>query len=250
MSAGLQAIRGVLLDSFGTLLELQAPVDQLCAQLDGRFGVQVSAEQARVALSAEITYYRDHMASARDAESLAALRLRCAEVLRDALPAQPGLCSAEPERLAEVLMGSLRFRVYPEVPETLALLRAAGLRLVVVSNWDVSLAEVLARCGLAAMLDGVVSSAVVGAAKPDPRPFAIGLQLAGVAAAQAVHVGDIAAEDVAGALAAGVRPVLLRRDGETLVARDEETLAARGGEVPAAVTVISSLSELPALLGI
>ena len=48
----------------------------------------------------------------------------------------------------------------------------AGLRLVVVSNWDVSLHEVLARTGLTPLLDGAVTSAEVGAAKPDPAPAA------------------------------------------------------------------------------
>ena len=56
-----------------------------------------------------------------------------------------------------------------------------GIRLVVVSNWDVSLHERLAETGLAPLLDGAVASAELGAAKPDPAIFARGLELAGAA---------------------------------------------------------------------
>jgi putative hydrolase of the HAD superfamily len=83
----------------------------------------------------------------------------------------------------------------------------------VVSNWDVSLLEVLERVGLAPLVDAVVTSAAVGSRKPDPAIFTHALALAGTAAAQARHVGDSLAEDVAGARACGIRPVLLLRDG-------------------------------------
>src|SRR5207244_11352430 len=108
-----------------------------------------------------------------------------------------------------------------------------GLRLVVASNWDCSLPDVLARAGLASLLDGVVTSATVGATKPDPTLFAAALEVAGCAAAEAVHVGDSLENDVAGARAAGVAPVLLDR--------------ARGSHD--GVTTIASLSELPGVVG-
>jgi len=110
-------------------------------------------------------------------------------------------------------------------------LRAAGQRLVVVSNWDVSLHDVLGATGLAGLLDGVVCSAQVGCSKPDPAIFARALELAGVAADEAVHVGDSPEEDVAGALAAGIRPILLRRDSA-------------GPKGPADVPTLASLREL------
>jgi putative hydrolase of the HAD superfamily len=110
-------------------------------------------------------------------------------------------------------------------------LRAAGRRVVVVSNWDFSLHDVLGRIGLAPLLDGIVTSAECGARKPAREIFERALRLAGAEAAEAIHVGDSLAEDVEGARAAGVMPVLLRRDG------------ASG---PRGVTTIRSLTELPA----
>ena len=57
------------------------------------------------------------------------------------------------------------------------------------------------------MLDAVVTSAEAGARKPDPAIFdAVGRPIER-------HVGDSEHEDVAGARAAGIEPVLIRRDG-------------------------------------
>ena len=55
----------------------------------------------------------------------------------------------------------------------------------------------------------VIDSGAVGVAKPDPAIFAIALEACGVAPERVVHVGDAVGADVAGALAAGVRPLHL-----------------------------------------
>jgi len=73
---------------------------------------------------------------------------------------------------------------------------------------------VLERLGLAEMLDGIVTSAACGARKPSPEIFEHALGVAGVAAHDALHVGDSFAEDVDGARAAGIEAVLIKRDGE------------------------------------
>jgi putative hydrolase of the HAD superfamily len=116
--------------------------------------------------------------------------------------------------LQAALLASLRFAPYPEVPGVLRALRAAGARLVVVSNWDVSLHDVLAGTGLRPLVDAVLTSAELGIAKPDPAIFAAALEAAGgVRAAAALHVGDDEEADARGARAAGVPAVLVRRDG-------------------------------------
>jgi putative hydrolase of the HAD superfamily len=199
----------VLLDALGTLLELEPPAPHLCAELAAR-GTVISEAEAAAALRAEIAYYRAHHDKAVDGAALAKLRDRCTAVLAGALPEH----ARDTPDLRGALLASLRFRPYPEVPEVLGALRAAGLRLVVVSNWDVSLHEALARTGLTPLLDGAISSAEAGAAKPAPAIFARALALAGdIAPGAAVHVGDDAALDVAGACAAGIAPVLVLRDG-------------------------------------
>jgi putative hydrolase of the HAD superfamily len=149
-------------------------------------------------------YYKEHSHEGRDAESVAALRARCADILSWEL---------DREVPVETMMSSIRFRAYGDAAPALAALRARGLRLVCVSNWDVSLTEVLERCGLGDSLDGVVTSAGSGSRKPDPVIFSQALEIAGCRASEAVHVGDTEEEDVAGAKAAGIRPILLNREG-------------------------------------
>ena len=218
----------VLLDALGTLLALEPPAPHLRFELAARFGVDVSEAQAARAIAAEIAYYRAHLDEGRDAAGLDALRRRCAEVLRSALP-DALAARLELDPLLDALLASLRFSAFPDVRPALEAARARGQRLVVVSNWDVSLVGVLRGLELEPLLDGILTSAVVGARKPAPAIFERALALAGVTPDQAIHVGDSLDEDVAGARAAGIEPVLIRRGGGPAVPR---------------VRTISRLSEL------
>ncbi len=222
-------IRAITIDALGTLLELLPPAPRLRAGLRERFGLAVSDAQAMRAMRAEIGFYRAHLHVGRDEAGLAALRRRCAEVLRDTLAA-PGL---DLDALTEVLLDAIRFEPFPDAVPALQELRAAGVRLVAASNWDVSLHEQLERTGLRPLLDGAVSSAEAGAAKPDPAILVRALEIAGAAPGEAWHVGDDLEADVGAARAAGVRPVLIDREG--------------GIDAPAGVLRIASLAELPAL---
>jgi len=192
----MQAVtRCVLLDALGTLVRLEPPWDHL----DGE-----PSEPLERAFRAEMSYYREHSDEGRDPDSLAALRRRCAAILSAELGREVAV---------EEMMAAIRFRAYPDAAPALAELRALGVRLVCVSNWDYSLPDVLARVGLADELDGVVTSAAVGARKPDPRLFEAALEVAGCAADEALQVGDTPTEDVEGANAAGIRALLIDRDG-------------------------------------
>jgi putative hydrolase of the HAD superfamily len=217
-------VRAVLLDALGTLVELPAPWPALVEELAAR-GAVIDEEQARAALRAEMAYYRAHHDEATGMAELDDLRDRCTEVLRAALPER----ARSAADLRGALLASLRFRAYPEVPGVLDELRELGVARVVVSNWDVSLRAVLDETGLAPLLDGLVISAEVGASKPDPAIFARALAVAGVSAGEALHVGDTAAADLAGARAAGIRALHLDRSGA-----DGDALA--------------SLAELPGLV--
>ena len=219
----------VLLDALGTLVSLEAPAGALRAELGRRFEISISESEAQTAMSAEMAYYRTHLDEGRDAPTLEALRRRCARIVRDELPEASGALGVDLGRLTEALLASLHFSAYPDAVPALRRLRAVGSRLVVVSNWDVSLPDVLERVGLASLLDGVVTSAGVGARKPARAIFEEALRVAGVARAQALHVGDGLEEDVEGALAAGIEAVYLARDG------------AAG---PMGVRTISTLAEL------
>jgi putative hydrolase of the HAD superfamily len=221
--------RAVLLDALGTLMRFEPPAPLLRAELRERLGVDVGAAAAVAAIEAEIAYYRAHLHEGRDPASLARLRRRSAEAMRPALGLDAGGAV-----LTEALLAALRFSAYPDAAPALRRLRALGLRIVVVSNWDASLHERLRETGLAPLVDAAVASAELGGAKPGGAIFAHALELAGVPAEAAMHVGDSPREDVEGALAAGLRAVLVARDGAA-------------PSVPAGVPVLSSLEGLPAL---
>ena len=224
----------VTLDALGTLVALQRPAPLLAAQLRARGG-RCSERQAASAIAAEIAYYRAHLNTGVDAGSLARLRGRCAAVLGEALRhAGAEIEGLSRRQLLDALLAALRFEPYPEVPAALRRLRAAGHRLVVVSNWDVSLHEMLRRSGLDGLLDAAISSAEAGAPKPSPAIFRRALELVGAQAGDGLHAGDSLEHDVAGARAAGLRPVLVARGPGRF-------------DAPAGVAVIASLAELPAL---
>jgi putative hydrolase of the HAD superfamily len=221
--------KALLFDALGTLVRLDPPVPRLRQQLAERFGIHVSERDATAALAAEIRYYRAHLDQGRDRDSLAELRRRCAGVLRDALPAPSGATGLGLEELTVALLSALHFSAFDDGPEAIRAARARGLRVVVASNWDVSLHDVLAQVRVAPLVDGVVTSAEVGARKPAPAMFEQALRLADAAPGEAMHVGDSVEEDVTGALGAGIEPVFLSRDGR---------------QAPAGVRQISSLREL------
>jgi putative hydrolase of the HAD superfamily len=220
----------VLLDVLGTLVELEPPAPRLRAEIERRTGIDVSQERAGAAFGAEISYYLAHHLEGRDMEAVERLRDRCAEEIRRALAVE-GL---EHSAAREAMLAALRFRAFPDAVPALSELRARGLRLVAASNWDASLPEGLEQAGLAPYLDGAVSSAVAGAAKPDPAVFVAALEVAGCAPADALHVGDSPDADVAGARAAGIAAALLDRHGVL--------------PEPPGVAKIASLAEVASLI--
>lgn len=207
-------LRACLIDALGTTVRLLPPWERLDPEvIEG-----ISPQRVRAAFEAEMSHYAGHAHEARDAASLAALREECAAILSQGLGRGVSV---------KAMMAAIAFEAYPDARPTLADLRGLGLRVVCVSNWDHELERVLENVGLAPCFDGVVASAVAGSRKPDPAIFERGLELAGCAATEAVHVGD-SDDDDAGARAASVEFVRIDRSGER-------------GE-------IRSLAELPAML--
>jgi putative hydrolase of the HAD superfamily len=199
----------VLFDALGTLVELEPPWPFLRAALAGR-GVDVTEEDAKQAMLAEMSYYRAHHMEGSDDAPLGELRARCAGVLREHLPAVQAM---DEQELVNILMEAIRFRPYPDAAPALGRVRQLGLKAAVVSNWDVSLRRILGDIGLGGLVDEIVVSAEVGAAKPDPAIYQAALGRLRSSAHQALFVGDSPETDIAGALGAGVRAVLVDRAG-------------------------------------
>jgi HAD superfamily hydrolase (TIGR01509 family) len=180
----------VTLDGYGTLLTLVDPLPKLQV-----LAPEHAPEAVERAFRAEAEYYSAHSAEGRDEPSLTRLRADCTAVFNEALGST---------LTADQYVGALEFEVLDGVADTLERLRAHGLALAVVANWDFSLHEHLRRHELDHFFAAVVVAAELGAVKPDPAPFHAALERLGVPAERALHVGDHA-NDERGAAAAGMR---------------------------------------------
>ena len=118
------------------------------------------------------------------------------------------------DRMRRVPTQRLWSAVLPGIPAALVRARELGLRLVVVSNSDGTAEQGMVDAGLRPLVDAVVDSEIFGVEKPDRRIFEHALSLAGVPPSAAIHVGDLYAADVIGAMRAGIHPVLLDPYGD------------------------------------
>jgi putative hydrolase of the HAD superfamily len=122
--------------------------------------------------------------------------------------------------------------MYPEVPEVLRAIRGTGVKIGLISNTQRCLSTFAEHFELVGLFDVSLSSYQHGFMKPHPSIFEAALRAVDSAPEQAVMVGDSLAHDIAGALAIGMRGVLVARAG-------------RQPGTPPDLPVIQSLRELP-----
>lgn len=185
-------------DAHGTLIGLVDPRPGLERGLL-RHGVVRTLDEIGSAFRTEIAHYRALAPDGHDAESVARIRHECCGIFLDTLSSAIEIDSFLPD-----FLGSFQFEPEPGAIEVLTGLRRRGLAIAIVSNWDCSLGETLAPLGLSELVDLVVTSAEVGAAKPDPRIFHYALEGLAAVPGRALHIGDEEC-DRTGALAAGMR---------------------------------------------
>ena len=142
---------------------------------------------------------------------------------------------APSDLLAKVSERRISFNPYPESEAVMKELRDMGLKLYVVSNWDVLLEEVLEDLGWTDYFDGIIASAVVGVEKPATEIFEEALRVSGASRDRTIHVGNDPETDVIGASQCGLDVVFVNRKGY------EET--------PEATFTIPDLKPLPRALG-
>jgi putative hydrolase of the HAD superfamily len=188
----------VTVDGFGTLVRLEDPVPLFRRELAAR-GVDCSGDAIRAGFSAEVAYYRPNALLGRDPETLAALRLECTRIFLEGAGAE-----LEPESFVGAFMDSIVMEPIEGAFELVRALRARGLELAVVSNWDIGLTEQLERLGVASLFTAIVTTAEAGAPKPEPAVFRLALEKLGVEAGRALHIGDEPGDED-GARAAGMQ---------------------------------------------
>ncbi len=123
---------------------------------------------------------------------------------------------------------------FDDVLPALIVLKERGLTLGLISNMNMSGADLLSDLELADHVDFAVTSEEIGFEKPHPVAFESALERAGVESGEAMMVGDQPSSDIVGAVNVGIAPILIDRDGNH---RDYDTCPR-----------ITTLEELPPLV--
>ncbi|MCB9763409.1 MAG: HAD-IA family hydrolase [Alphaproteobacteria bacterium] len=193
--------RALLLDAGGTLLSPAEPVAQTYARLGKGFavpGAAAIAPRLRAAFAAGAAWRQ--IGDGRPFwRTVVATATGCDD---------PDYF----ERLYAWYVRPDAWRLAPGAREAVGALRARGVGVAVVSNWDTRLRPLLEGMGVAAWIDALVCSGELGLEKPDPAIFLVACAALGVAPADALHVGDSAQADVAAARAAGCQAALWDHD--------------------------------------
>jgi FMN phosphatase YigB (HAD superfamily) len=212
MNESRQQIRAVTFDAYGTLLRLDRPFERLREKL-ARVGLPVPMKAVTKIFLQEMTFYREHHLEGSNPENLLRLRFRCAELLFRLLAQQGYSAKLSEEQQLHVLMSSIRLQLHDDALPVLKWCLARGLVTGVVSNWDCSLPATLEEV-CSHHFSCVMVSAAEGVEKSDPRLFLKAAQCFNVPPSHIVHIGDEEESDLHGAERAGLKAVLLDREGE------------------------------------
>lgn len=211
-------IKALLYDIGGTLLYPKPPLEELCAHAEAVSGLHVPHEAFGQALP-----YLRHFFGERD-QPLGSIwrsnhRIRETWAEYYAVAMQAIGVDAPVEQLLDAgrvmtdwYTHADRWALFDDVPPVLAEAGRRGLVQGVISDWGTDLVDILHGVEVSPHMQFVVSSGVIGYAKPSPEIFHAALARAGVPAEQALYVGDTYVLDVLGARAAGLAAVLIDRD--------------------------------------
>ena len=199
-------LRAIFFDVGGTLIHPWPSVGAIYAAVACRHGLTVTPEQME-------SVFRESWAALKRPGLTVSRKEWWRELVFRVLGRENEACF---EELFTQFARAEAWRVYPDVEETLREVRARGLHVGVVSNWDERLRPLLREIGLAPWFDSITVSCEIGVEKPDAAIFQAALHAAGVSAHEAGHIGDSYIEDVCGAELAGLRAVLVNRNDENM----------------------------------
>lgn len=205
MIPSLKDIRAVTFDVGGTLIAPWPSVGHAYAEVAARFGISGVAPEA---------LNQQFAAAWRERHDFDYSRAAWQELVHRTFA---GLWPEPPDPdCFEAIYGHFAtaapWRLFDDVLPALAELKALGLKLAVISNWDERLRPLLQELRLDVYFDSFAISHETGCVKPAPGIFRRAAAELDVPPACILHVGDSADEDVAGARAAGIKATLLDRN--------------------------------------
>ncbi len=222
----LSGVRACVFDAYGTLFDF-ASAARACPDVPGEAADRLTA----LWRDKQVQYTWLRAAQGRHADF--------AQVTADALDfALETLGLERPGLRGRLLDLYLTLAAFPEVPDVLARVRAAGLRTAILSNGTPAmLAAAVAGAGLAGLFDAVLSVEEVGAFKPDRRVYQLAVDRLGIPSSAIAFVSSNG-WDAYAASAFGMRVVWCNRYRQR-----RERLP---GEPNCEIT---TLADLPSLVG-
>ena len=209
-------IKAVFFDLYHTLVCYDPPREELQAMALKEFGIEVSPEvfQRPLVIADEFIYQELIRSSLtkRPKEEQMAVWVQYEKILLK----EAGIKADE--QLIFKLMGNMlkmdyKLVLFDDVMPALTDLNARNLILGLISNVDRDITSLLNKLGVKPLLQVVVTSQDAGVNKPQPEIFQEALRQAGTQASEAIYVGDQYQVDVVGAGKAGMKGVLLDRNG-------------------------------------
>jgi putative hydrolase of the HAD superfamily len=210
------AIKAIFFDAAGTLIKPACRVGETYSLMARKYGVEVSAaeiaERFRVCFHAAPPLAFPGVPAARIEELE---RSWWKDLVRRIFEPWDGFQRFD-EYFAELFAYFAQpdaWTLYPEVAETLSVLERRRMVLSVISNFDSRLIGILEGLGAAHWFEHIFVSSRVGYAKPDRQIFHTALEWHSLEAGDALHVGDSEEKDLLGANKAGLKGVLVERNG-------------------------------------
>lgn len=142
---------------------------------------------------------------------------------------------------AIALLGAFHRRSFvprPDGEPTLRQLRDAGYRIGLISDSSSEVPDVWRESSLALLVDAATFSCLVGVRKPNPRIYELTCRRLGVDPQACVYVGDGSNDELVGAAAVGMRPIMLRTD-------DSQHPGPWSGEVVSTLSAVVPLITSP-----
>lgn len=204
--------QAVLFDKDGTLFEYVEPFERIWQRRLAQRGFHATAEEI---INVFVTATKDLVGENReDYRNFEEYRNIWMQICLRALE-EMGFEGDSQEAAAAMWYALVveKSRPHPDTRRTLEALRSKGLKLGLVSNYNITLTEALRGYGLDTFFDAIVPSALVGREKPDGDIFTYALSILGVTPDQALFVGDSYEKDIVGARSVGIDAVLILRNG-------------------------------------